>query len=248
MVHAPGRDADVGRAVADFAAQVHADRELVVLSRLDRDAARVLERDCRRAAAGRGLAGSSVRAINAAAATSDAALYNLGLDAASGDLACAWPGRDRNHPDRLAVQCRHVAPDAAGAAFTERLLHARTARSLYWVDHRAGPAGGAGGMIADTLLHWRTALRLDASRADPHGAFLQDAGRRGRLVPVVGRGALTIRAEAASPAALARALPAAELRGRLDVLRAALDAYPGLLPLAVRGREGTIVHAHEPDE
>ncbi len=124
----------LAEAIADFAAQTLADRELIILH--DRapeiHAAIAALADAQRAA--------KIRVLAAPPGQSLGALRNLALDAAGGDWICQWDDDDRYHPGRLAVQFAAAEAEGAAACYLVDQLHwfAEDAR-LCWDDWDSEP-------------------------------------------------------------------------------------------------------------
>ncbi len=116
-------------AIADFAAQTHAERELIVLH--DNDNAFHAELAALAAAA----PSAPIRVLPQAPGQTIGALRNAAVVAAAGDYVCQWDDDDRYHPERLSVQWRALREaDAAFAFLTDQLHWFPERAELYWDD------------------------------------------------------------------------------------------------------------------
>lgn len=130
----PSRLPLLERAVGDFAAQSHADAELVVVH----DGGAEFEARVQ-ALAGRHAA-RPIRVHAAVPGGSLGALRNLSVQLAQGDLVCQWDDDDRHHPRRLALQAEAMREQAADFCFLADQLHwFSQAGELYWDDWDAEP-------------------------------------------------------------------------------------------------------------
>ncbi len=242
----PGRLSLLADAIGDFARQIFADRELVVLH--DGDAAFD--------AAARSLAdrhaGSVIRVIRVLPGQSLGRLRNQALDAASGDWVCQWDDDDRAHPLRLALQWNAAQEEAAAVSYLVDQLHwFSTEAMLYWDDWDREPYPM--NLIQGTLLARRDIVPPypDAARGEDTQqthALLWAAATQGfrisRLRDVgwcsVYRhhGANAWDAAHHQAISLAKHLPAARLLPRLAELRTRFAEYQPGLPL-VRMPVGT---------
>ncbi len=248
LLNRPGREVETLRALDDFAGQSHTNRELVVVTTADdqEDVAQLRWRLTHRA---EGLSVPADALVVVQAPADDlrpAVRYNAGLDAVTGALVCLWDARDRQHPNRLAAQYRHLSYHDAGCTLAAWYFHASAARALYWVDRRHEAAGSDGDVVPDTLLAWkRDDVRLAPAESNPYTAFLAAAGRHGRIAVLGESPHLTIVTRPVLPKVLwARALRANDLKRHSDTLRLGLAAYPGLAALEVKGGCGTTVLVH----
>jgi glycosyltransferase involved in cell wall biosynthesis len=130
----PSRLSLLELAVGDFAAQTHADAELVIVHDGDAEYDRRLHALARRHAARR------IRVHAAQPGMRLGALRNLSVQLAQGDLVCQWDDDDRHHPQRLALQSEALRAQAADFCFLADQLHwFAQARELYWDDWDAEP-------------------------------------------------------------------------------------------------------------
>jgi glycosyltransferase involved in cell wall biosynthesis len=134
MVTQPARIALAALAIADFAAQTHPDRELIVLH--DGDAAF----DTALTALGATSGAAPIRVLRAAAGQSLGALRNAAIAAATGDFICQWDDDDRYHPQRLALQWQALQEANADFCFLSDQLHWFPTRGeLFWDDWEHEP-------------------------------------------------------------------------------------------------------------
>ena len=130
----PSRLPLLERAVGDFAAQSHADAELVIVHDGGAPFDVQVQALARRQPAHR---------IRVHAANSDLnldALRNLSVQLAEGDLVCQWDDDDRHHPQRLALQFEALRVEAADFCFlTDQLHWFAEAGELYWDDWDGEP-------------------------------------------------------------------------------------------------------------
>lgn len=116
-------------ALGDFAAQTHADRELVIVH--DGDGAFHDELSALAAA----IHAATVRIIRHPPGSRLGTLRNVAVDAAAGEYFCQWDDDDRYHPERLALQWRALREANASFACLCDQLHWFPARGeLYWDD------------------------------------------------------------------------------------------------------------------
>ena len=141
----PPRLPMLARAIADYAAQTHAERELVIVTDAPCAAAVV------RLAEGR----ADVRIVAVDPGPPLGALRNVAVAAARGELLCQWDDDDRHHPERLAAQLAALGGADACALQEVMLLDAdpRELRCINWAQTPAGVHPG-------TLLVRREALPL----------------------------------------------------------------------------------------
>jgi len=126
MVTRPQRFELARFAIADFVAQTHAPRELVVLH--DADAA--FQAQLEAAAIGH----VDVRVVCHTGGTLGR-LRNAAVEAARGDYVCQWDDDDRYHPQRLALQWRALQEANADFCFLCDQLHWFPARGeIFWDD------------------------------------------------------------------------------------------------------------------
>jgi glycosyltransferase involved in cell wall biosynthesis len=118
-------------AVADFARQSTADRELVVAH----DGGNAFDE------AVHGIAGAhpgaTIRIVRLSASPKRAlgALRNTALDAARGKYVCQWDDDDRYHPRRLEIQMDALrAAGSDASALADQLHFFAESREMYWDD------------------------------------------------------------------------------------------------------------------
>ncbi len=116
-------------AIADYARQTYASRELVIIHTGD-SAFDVAVR----ALCASGL-GTQVYVHAAAQGTTLGALRNLAIDLARGELVCQWDDDDRYHPMRLELQAEALVVEGADFCFLSDQLHWFSAHgTLTWDD------------------------------------------------------------------------------------------------------------------
>jgi glycosyltransferase involved in cell wall biosynthesis len=129
MVTQAGRRNFALTAMADFAAQTHSRRELVVVH--DGDAAF----DETLAAAAARHADTNIRIIQAGPDQTLGELRNLSLAEAAGDFVCQWDDDDRYHPSRLAEQWMALRNDDGNFCFLQQQMHFfADTRQMFLVD------------------------------------------------------------------------------------------------------------------
>jgi glycosyltransferase involved in cell wall biosynthesis len=116
-------------AIGDFAAQTHADRELVVVH----DGGDAFHDELRAQATT--VQPAPVRILRHAPGSTLGALRNASIEAANGAFVCQWDDDDRYHPERLALQWRALNEAKADFSYLCDQLHWFPARGeLYWDD------------------------------------------------------------------------------------------------------------------
>jgi hypothetical protein len=151
----PGRLAFFLRALGDFVAQTHAERDLLVLH----DGGAALQGELEAAVRQQAPAAlwPAIRIEAAAPGQTLGALRNRSLDAATGPLVCQWDDDDRFHPLRLALQLQALRAQQADACFLADQLHLfAQRRELTWDDWDAEPYPL--NLVPGTLLARRDAL------------------------------------------------------------------------------------------
>lgn len=118
MVSRRARLALAAEALADFAAQTHADRELLVVhddgAGGDRDFGALAARHPE----------AAIRVLAVAPGRTLGELRNEAVAAAAGSHVCQWDDDDRHHPQRMALQWQALHDDGADACFLVDQLHA----------------------------------------------------------------------------------------------------------------------------
>ncbi len=124
-----GRSDILARAVADFARQTFAERELLIVH----DGGAAFDAEVQVLAAANPAA--PIRVFSAPPGLSLGALRNLSVDQAAGDYVCQWDDDDRYHPQRLEIQWQALHKENAEFCFLCDQLHlfADDAR-LFWDD------------------------------------------------------------------------------------------------------------------
>ena len=116
-------------AIGDFAAQTHAERELVVVHDGDDTCHAQLSGLVAK------LQTAPIRCVRHAPGSTLGALRNASVDAAHGEFVCQWDDDDRYHPQRLALQWRALDQANADFSYLCDQLHWFPARGeMYWDD------------------------------------------------------------------------------------------------------------------
>lgn len=153
---APARLPLVLRSIADWRAQTHPARELVVVvNNAPPDGARAL------AAHLAALADPAIRVVELPGAPALGAVRNASIDAARGAVLCQWDDDDRHHPYRLARQLAALQAGGRPAVLLRDVLHwFRAEGTLYSLNWAATPSGGK---PASLTLRAEAAPRYDPS-------------------------------------------------------------------------------------
>ncbi len=116
-------------AIDDFAAQTHAERELMIVH----DSGDAFHAEL--AALATAVHGAPVRVLRRPPGDVLGTLRNASVDEASGEFVCQWDDDDRYHPERLALQWRALCEVKADFSCLCDQLHWFPARGeLYWDD------------------------------------------------------------------------------------------------------------------
>lgn len=166
-------------ALGDFAAQTHAERELVVVH----DGGDAPHAELTALAAT--LSAAPVRVLRHPTGSSLGALRNASVDAAQGEFVCQWDDDDRYHPQRLALQWQALCEDKADFCFLCDQLHWFPAcGEMYWDDwnREAYPLN----VVQGTLLGRRERLPryAELARGEDTGVLLQILRRGDRIARV----------------------------------------------------------------
>lgn len=170
------RFASLERAVADFARQTWAERELVIVH--DGDAAfdaklRTLAASC---------SGASITVHRESARQTLGELRNASVDAARGEIVCQWDDDDRYHPRRLELQFAAMRVENSEFCFLTDQLHLFAAdRTMYWDDWNleVHPLN----LVQGTLLGSKAALgRYPSLSRGEDTPLILDLLRRGRRI------------------------------------------------------------------
>ncbi len=152
MVTQPDRIALARIAIADFAAQTHADRELLMVHDGDAASHAMLERAATDYAV-------TIRVLRQPPGRTLGALRNAAVAAAAGDFICQWDDDDRYHPQRLALQWQALSEAKADFCFLGDQLHWFPASAeMFWDDwsREAYPFN----LVQGTLLGKRASMPL----------------------------------------------------------------------------------------
>lgn len=172
MVTQRGRIALARIAMADFAAQTHADRELLVVHDGDTADHAMFQRATLDHAA-------TIRIVHQPAGHTLGWLRNAAVAAAAGDYVCQWDDDDRYHPQRLALQWQAMLEAKADFCFLGDQLHWFPASAeMFWDDwnREAYPFN----LVQGTLLGKRASMPLY-----PEHALGEDTGL---LIEILRRG------------------------------------------------------------
>lgn len=164
-------------AIGDFAAQTHADRELVVVH----DGGDAFHDELSAQAAT--VRSAPVRILRHASGSTLGALRNASIEAANGEFVCQWDDDDRYHPQRLSLQWQAILREQADFCFLCDQLHWFPARGeLYWDDwnRETWPLN----LIPGTLLGRRERMPryAEVTRGEDTDALLQILRRGDRIV------------------------------------------------------------------
>lgn len=160
---AAARMALVRRSIADWRAQTHPSRELVVvLNNAAPDDARAL------AAHLAALADPAIRLLELPGTPALGAVRNASLDGARGKVLCQWDDDDRHHPERLARQLAALEAGGRPAVLLRDVLHwFRDEGTIWSLNWAATPTGGKPASLM---------VRADAApRYDPAARFGEDS-------------------------------------------------------------------------
>ena len=117
MVTQPNRIESARIAMADFAAQTHVERELIVVHDGGESLASALS------STAAGLADADIRIISVEAGLTLGELRNRSVRAAQGDFICQWDDDDRHHRQRLAEQWSALNDRGADFCFLQQQMH-----------------------------------------------------------------------------------------------------------------------------
>lgn len=229
MITQGSRLALAGLALGDFAAQTHAERELVIVHD-GGDAAHA-----ELAALAATVCAAPVRVLRHPPGSSLGALRNASVDAAQGEFVCQWDDDDRYHPQRLSLQWQALLREQADFCFLCDQLHWFPARGeLYWDDwnREAYPLN----VVQGTLLGRRERLPryAELARGEDTDVLLKILRRDGAIARLRGAGWSSIYVyhgantfDEAHHAAISRikALGQVALLQREDLLRRRLAEY-----------------------
>jgi len=236
-------------AIRSYAEQSYADRELVVVT----DGEERFRSALTSYADDLGIAGVRVIYPGSSGLTLGA-LRNISMDSARGDILCQWDDDDYSHPDRLAIQARHMLAQAAGASFfTDHLQYIEPEGFLSWIDWTMdGRSEGLMQLAPGTLMMHRDArFRYPESGPDARRGedwvFMEAVHAAVPVAPLTGSGHLylyryhgrnTHSREHHMKVRADRARSNAQLLHDAATLRDAIRHYPIALPCSVVGREG----------
>lgn len=232
-------------AVGDFAAQTHADAELVIVHDGGADF------DARVRALAQRHAAHRIRVHAATPGASLGALRNLSVRLAEGEFVCQWDDDDRYHPLRLELQLDALGEQRAEFCFLSDQLHwFPQAGELYWDDWNPEPYPL--NFVQGTLLGRKaamppypelargedTALVLDILRNRSPVARVRD---RGWAYVYVYHGTNAFPVEHHAAISRLKRYSGARLLAREPVLRARLAEYaPPLGPLRMPHEAGAV--------
>lgn len=122
----------IKRAIVQYVAQVHENRELVIV--VDHPPKRDLKRLIRHI---QDLSRSDVRLVVPPAGKylTLGALRNLSIDKARGKIICQWDDDDFHHPERVSTQLKVLLEKGKGGVYLQDVLHFCTeTKVLYWAE------------------------------------------------------------------------------------------------------------------
>ena len=236
-------------AIRSYAGQSYPDRELVIVT----DGEAAFRTALTSYAEELGIAG--VRLIDPGPGRwTLGALRNISIAEARGEIICQWDDDDYSHPERLAVQSRHMLAHSAGASFfTDHLQYIEPEGFLSWIDWSIGGKNqGLLQLAPGTLMMHREArfrypesgpdarrgedwLFMEAVYASLPVAALQGAGH---LYLYRYHGRNTFSREHHCSLRDERSRPNADLLHDAALLHEAIRHYPIPCPCSVVGREG----------
>jgi glycosyltransferase involved in cell wall biosynthesis len=242
------------RAIACFASQSYANRELVVLTDGTPAARRCLEHFVEE------MEVPNVELVVVEeSGRSLGVLRNLAVAAASGDVLCQWDDDDCSHPDRIAVQLQRLHEGGGRACLlTDHLQFLEDERALVWVDWTIAGRTGRDQLLPGTIMMFKDE-RFRYPEAGPFAYRGEDTMLLNDLcdeVPIVslrGEGHLYLYTyhgrntfDREHHHRLARSsLTARELEVRRQVILSAMRHYPVPRPYAVIGRDGPAFTVNE---
>jgi glycosyltransferase involved in cell wall biosynthesis len=181
-------------------------------------------------------------------------LRNISIEAAQGEIICQWDDDDYSHPERLAIQARHMIAHAAGASFlTDHLQFIEPERLLAWIDWSGeGRYDGISQLAPGTLMMYRDS-RFRYPESGPNArrgedcVFLEAVYGAMPVAPLSSAGYLylycyhgrnTFSREHHHRLSVCRSCSNAQLMQNAGKLQQALRYYPVARPCSVVGREG----------
>jgi glycosyltransferase involved in cell wall biosynthesis len=248
MVTRPVAQATLPEAIADFAGQTIADKELVIVHDGDPAFDAALRRLC---------GAHALRATIERVPEGEplGALRNRSLALAQGEVVAQWDDDDRNHPARLALQLDALRTRGAVAAFATEQIHWFAERGLaWWEDWSSDPPPLD--FVQGTLVARRAALPRypEMARGEDSAlalALARDGAPLARVRDIGwsyvyrfhGGNAWSFAHHARSAAD--KGFSGARLVARAAILRARLAEYAPPLPaLVFPDARGSIVVAH----
>jgi len=179
----PERAARRRQAIADYMAQDHASRELIVIIDPARggDPVAVVDEV-------RSLGRSDVKAIIPPLRGSLGALRNGAVTAAQGAIICQWDDDDRHHPSRISAGLAALDRQQAGAAILQDVLLLDERRgALSWTNWSRTPARGhPATLIASRATLPRYPEKGAAAEQGEDLAVAELLQKAGRLAPLTG--------------------------------------------------------------
>jgi glycosyltransferase involved in cell wall biosynthesis len=131
------------RSIDDYCRQTYAKKRLIII--LDRgiDASRQVLRDHIAS-----LNREDIEVVVPERKLNLGELRNLSMETATADFVCQWDDDDRSHPHRLEAQLAYLEKTGLDAVFLQDLMqYFPSAKSLFWTNWRATPAGGHPGTL-----------------------------------------------------------------------------------------------------
>jgi glycosyltransferase involved in cell wall biosynthesis len=249
-----GRLALAKRAIQCFSRQTYPVKELVIVTDDDAQYQGALERYIHDA----GL-NNTVRVQRVPGARRPLGqLRNISIDRARGDVLCQWDDDDCYHPERLAVQARHMVDNGARACLlTDHLQYLEADRVLNWIDWTLGGRSWRDQLLPGTVMFCRD-VRCRYPEEGPYCRQGEDSWFLDQLcdtVPVaalVGMGHLYVYtyhgrntfSEQHHKNLRNFSLSAHELRKRERLIKQAIGVQPIAKPLRVFGCDGVAFAVH----
>jgi len=182
------------------------------------------------------------------------ALRNISLESARSEIICQWDDDDYSHPERLAIQVRHMIAEAAGASFfTDHLQYIEPEGFLSWIDWSIGGQNDGLMQLAPGTLMMHRDVRFRYPESGPDARrgedwmFMESVYASLPIAALKGAGHLylyryhgdnTFSREHHLRLCTERARPNAQLLQDAARLQEAIRCYPIARPCSVVGREG----------
>ncbi|MCZ7600739.1 MAG: glycosyltransferase family 2 protein [Gammaproteobacteria bacterium] len=183
----PGRLAELERSASCFARQSYPHRELVLVH----DGDEAFDHQVRRVLDATGALPHRVLRVDPGLPLG--VLRNLSVKGAVGDLVCQWDDDDLYHPERLALQYRHLVETGVDFSFlTDQLHWFLNTGEFFWDDWNVEPRPM--NLIQGTIMGRRELMpRYPALTRGEDTTLLEELHRQGaKLAGLAGRGYLYI--------------------------------------------------------